>query len=101
MKDKTISVLTRRQFLRQAACAALGTGALTATVRDLRFLNAAMAQVDPTDYKAHVCIFLSGGNDSNNLIIPTIPAEYVDYSAIRSDGFAIPISFALNVVLPI
>jgi uncharacterized protein (DUF1501 family) len=101
MKDKTISVLTRRQFIRQAACAALGTGALTATVRDLRFLNAAMAQVPPTDYKALVCIFLSGGNDSNNLIIPTIPAEYADYSAIRSDALALPLSGAPNVVLPI
>jgi uncharacterized protein (DUF1501 family) len=101
MKDKTISVLTRRQFIRQAACAALGTGALSATVRDLRFLNAAMAQVGPTDYKALVCIFLAGGNDSNNLIIPTIPAEYADYSAIRSDALAIPLSGAPNVVLPI
>jgi uncharacterized protein (DUF1501 family) len=101
MKDKAISVLTRRQFLRQAACAALGTGALTATIRDLRFLNAAMAQAVPTDYKALVCIFLAGGNDSNNLIIPTIPAEYADYSTIRSDALAIPLSGAPNVVLPI
>jgi uncharacterized protein (DUF1501 family) len=101
MKDKTISILTRRQFIRQAACAALGTGALTATVRDLRFLNAAVAQSLPTDYKALVCIFLSGGNDSNNLIIPTIPAEYADYSTIRSDVLAIPLSGAPNVVLPL
>src|SRR5215475_9404228 len=101
MKDKTISVLTRRQFIRQAACAALGTGALTATVRDLRFLNAAMAQSLPNDYKALVCIFLSGGNDSNNLIVPTIPAEYADYSTIRSDVLALPLSGAPNVVLPI
>jgi len=101
MKDKTISVLTRRQFLRQATCAALGTGALTATIRDLRFLNAAMAQAVPTDYKALVCIFLAGGNDSNNLVIPTIPAEYADYSTIRSDALAIPLSGAPNVVLPI
>jgi uncharacterized protein (DUF1501 family) len=101
MKDKTISVLTRRQFLRQAACAALGTGALTATVRDLRFLNAAVAQSLPTDYKALICIFLSGGNDSNNLIVPTIPAEYADYSTIRSDALALPLSGAPNVVLPI
>lgn len=101
MKDKTVSVLTRRQFIRQAACAALGTGALTAAVRDLRFLNAAMAQSVPTDYKALVCIFLSGGNDSNNLIIPTIAAEYADYSAIRNDALALPLSGAANVVLPL
>jgi len=28
-----------------------------------------------SDYKALVCIFLGGGNDANNLIIPTIQAE--------------------------
>jgi len=101
MKDKSLSVLTRRQFIRQAACAALGTGALTSAVRDLRFLNAAVAQSLPTDYKALVCIFLAGGNDSNNLIVPTIPAEYADYSTIRSDALALPLSGAPNVVLPI
>jgi uncharacterized protein (DUF1501 family) len=101
MTEKNVSVLTRRQFIRQAACAALGTGALTAAVRDLRFVNAAVAQSLPTDYKALVCIFLSGGNDSNNLIVPTIPAEYADYSAIRSDVLALPLSGAPNVVLPI
>src|ERR1041385_7928128 len=101
MKDKSVSVLTRRQFIRQAACAALGTGALTAAVRDLRFMNAAVAQSLPTDYKALVCIFLSGGNDSNNLIVPTIPSEYADYSEIRSDVLALPLSGAPNVVLPL
>jgi hypothetical protein len=38
------SFTTRRKFIRQAACAALGTAALTNTIRDLRFINAAMAQ---------------------------------------------------------
>lgn len=75
MKNKSISVISRRRFIRQAACAALGTGALTSAIRDLRFMNAAMAQSVPSDYKALVCIFLSGGNDSNSLIIPTIQSE--------------------------
>jgi uncharacterized protein (DUF1501 family) len=81
---------TRRKFLRQAACAALGTTALTNTIRDLRFINAAMAQTQMVDYKALVCIFLSGGNDSNNLVIPTIPAEYANYATIRTPVLAIP-----------
>src|SRR5437764_1923985 len=68
MKDKPISIMTRRRFMRQAACAALGTGALTSAVQNLRFMNAAVAQSLPSDYKALVCIFLSGGNDSNNLV---------------------------------
>jgi uncharacterized protein (DUF1501 family) len=103
MKDKPVSVITRRGFIRQAACAALGTGALSAAIGDLRFINSAVAQSAINDYKALVCIFLSGGNDSNNLIIPTIQAEYDDYAAIRSDVLAIPISGAPsnNLTIPL
>ncbi len=84
------SVITRRKFIRQAACAALGTSALTNTIRDLRFINAAMAQTGISDYKALVCIFLAGGNDANNLFIPTIPSEYASYATIRQASLAIP-----------
>src|SRR5262245_43658236 len=101
MKDKSVSVITRRRFIRQAACAALGTGALTAAIRDLRFMNAAVAQSGISDYKALVCIFLSGGNDSNNLIIPTIQSEYDDYASIRTDVLALPLSGAPNPVIPL
>jgi uncharacterized protein (DUF1501 family) len=93
--------MTRRGFIRQAACAALGTGALSAAIGDLRFINSAAAQSISGDYKALVCIFLSGGNDSNNLIIPTIQSEYDDYAGIRSDVLAIPISGAPNVAIPL
>lgn len=102
MQEKQFSVLTnRRQFIRQAACAALGMGAMTAFIKDLRFINAAVAQSNINDYKALVCIFMAGGNDSNNLIIPTIQSEYDNYAAIRTDVLAIPLSGAPNVVLPI
>ena len=43
-----------------------------------------------TDYKALICIFLQGGNDSNNLFIPTIPAEWANYATIRTPVLAIP-----------
>src|SRR5215831_3228017 len=92
MKDKNVSVITRREFLRRAACAAVGTAAMTSAIRDLRFMNAAVAQSNVTDYKALVCIFLSGGNDSNNLVIPTIQSEYDNYAAIRTDVLAVPLS---------
>src|ERR1700760_3805951 len=95
MKDKNVSVITRRDFLRRAACAAVGTAAMTSAIRDLRFMNAAVAQSNVTDYKALVCIFLAGGNDSNNLIMPTISSEYNNYSAIRTLVLAIPQSAIL------
>jgi uncharacterized protein (DUF1501 family) len=98
MTDKRFPLLqTRREFIRQVACATLGTAALTAAIRDLRFMNAAVAQSNIIDYKALVCIFLQGGNDSNNLVLPTIQAEYDNYAAIRTPVLAIP----QNTILPI
>ena len=75
---------SRRSFFRQAACAAVGTLSIATTLRDLRFINTAAAQGTFTDYKALVCIFLSGGNDSNNLIIP-VGTEYGNYAAVRQN----------------
>ena len=92
MKQKKISVITRRDFLRRAACAAVGTVAMTSAIRDLRFMNAAVAQssIPLGDYKALVCIFLAGGNDSNNLIIPAVTSEYNNYASIRTPILALP-----------
>src|SRR5437762_10817537 len=99
MESKPFSLLkTRRDFIRQAACAALGTAALSTVIRDLRFINAAMAQTQVNDYKALVCVFLSGGNDSNNLIIPTAPDEYQYYSSIRTPVLALPRASVLDIV---
>lgn len=98
MNKKDISAISRRDFLRRAACAAVGTVAMTATIRDLRFMNAAVAQSDITDYKALVCIFMQGGNDSNNLIIPTLQSEYNNYAAIRTPVLAIPQSALLSLM---
>lgn len=87
----------RRSFFRQAACAAVGTLSIATTLRDLRFINTAAAQGTPlSGYKALVCIFLSGGNDSNNLIIP-VGSEYGNYAAIRQN-LALPESMVLPVV---
>jgi uncharacterized protein (DUF1501 family) len=97
MKYNPYSDLTRRQFIRRAACAAVGTVAMTSAIRDLRFMNAAVAQSNITDYKALVCIFLQGGNDSNNLIIPTLQSQYNNYANIRSPVLAIPQSAILPV----
>ena len=60
---------TRRTFIRQAACAALGTSGLLTTICDLRKISAATF-APAADYKALVCLFLYGGNDANNVLIP-------------------------------
>ena len=97
MNDKQFSAISRRDFLRRAACAAVGTAAMTSAIRDLRLMNAAVAQTNITSYKALVCIFLQGGNDSNNLIIPTLQSQYNNYAAIRTPVLAIPQSAILPV----
>ena len=96
MKAKSLADISRREFIRRAACAAVGTAAMTAAIRDLRFMNAAVAQTNITDYKALICIFLAGGNDSNNLVLPTVTSEYNNYASIRTPVLAIPSAAILN-----
>jgi uncharacterized protein (DUF1501 family) len=53
------------------------------------------------DYKALVCVFLNGGNDSNNMVVPKHNAGYAEYSAARSaQGLAIPQANLLSMTPP-
>lgn len=85
---------TRRTFIRQAACAALTTTGILNTIFDLRRLSA--APLDTSDYKALICLFLYGGNDANNLIVPHDTSGYASYAAARGT-LAIP----QNTLLPL
>jgi uncharacterized protein (DUF1501 family) len=61
---------SRREFLRNMACIACSGGA-AAMVPQLRMMGTAMAETASlTGYKALVCIYLQGGNDSWNLVVP-------------------------------
>jgi uncharacterized protein (DUF1501 family) len=62
---------SRRDFLRQSACASLGVTGLVNALAQMRLMTAAMAQSPSgSGYKALVCLFLNGGHDSNNLLVP-------------------------------
>ena len=61
---------TRRDFLRQIGCGALTATAALTGARDLFVMNALAAAAGPSDYKALVCVFLFGGNDANNVVVP-------------------------------
>jgi uncharacterized protein (DUF1501 family) len=76
--------LRRRSFIRYASLAAAGN---LAGMRPFGALNA-LANTTP-DYKALVCIFLYGGNDANNMIVPYDTKGYANYAAIRA-GLALP-----------
>ena len=69
----------RREFLRRAG--ALSAGGLVRLLPMAPF--AAAAQSAPSDYKALVCVFLYGGVDGNNLVVPADTAGYAGYAAAR------------------
>ncbi len=97
MKDTT-----RRDFLCRTGCAALGAAAFSAGFKKLGLMSlyaeeASQAAVSP-GYQALVCIFLFGGNDSNNMIVPIDATGYAAYSGVRaSSGLAL----AQGTLLPI
>lgn len=82
---------SRRQFIGEASCAAIGSTSVLSTLLNLTMANHAAAQGGVgTQRKALVCVFLSGGCDTFNLLIPRDhPGAYDDYAASRS-GLAIP-----------
>ena len=71
--------LTRRKFIGNA-CAAVGATGLLSALAQLRVIGAVAGDAaglqPPSDYKALVCVFLYGGNDSNNVIIPYDTTSY-------------------------
>ena len=71
---------TRRDMLRLACCSAAGASLLGGLSK--LGLVSALAQ-GTTDYKALVCIFMFGGNDSNNMLVPT-DSRYAQYLQARS-----------------
>jgi uncharacterized protein (DUF1501 family) len=89
--SKTTMNASRRLFLRQAgSLSALGAvgGPLAL---NLAAMGSAAAQ-SAADYKALVCIFMFGGNDSMNMVLPTDAASWANYTALRNQA---PDSIAL------
>jgi uncharacterized protein (DUF1501 family) len=77
----------RRQFLGQASCAAVSSIPVLNTLLNLSFAEKISALTAPTnsDYRAVVCVFLSGGNDSFNMLVPRETSAYAQYQATRSN----------------
>ena len=76
---------SRRDFLRKLACVACGGGS-AAMIPQLRMMGTALASTTQalSGYKALVCIYLSGGNDGWNLLVPYDNTRYNIYAAARS-----------------
>lgn len=86
----------RRKFLGQCCAAVSATGMLS-TLAQLRMMGAvaspdngpaapARAGALPADYKALVCLFLAGGNDANNMVVPFDTEGYNAYASAAGRG---------------
>ncbi len=84
--------LQRRSFLKKLALG-VGSTSLLAAQGKLQLMQSAMAASSDysalTDHKSLVCIFLFGGNDAFNMLVPYEQAAYDQYKTSRS-GLALP-----------
>ena len=97
----------RRKFI-GACCAAVGATGMLSTLAQLRMMGAVASPDNgptppptagalPPDYKALVCLFLAGGNDANNMLVPFDAAGYAAYNSAAGRGvLALPQSELLG-----
>jgi uncharacterized protein (DUF1501 family) len=100
LEQKIMLIPSRRKFLR-ISCRSLGTLGAASLMSRFSQVNALAQDSCPADYKALVCIFLFGGNDGNNTVVPistpSNPANsYSNYAQVRG-GLALPAA-NLNVI---
>ena len=94
---------SRRAFLQRASALSLA-GTATPWALNLAAMGEAAAQT-ATDYKALVCVFLYGGNDYGNTLIPVDATNYAAYAGMRptlaySAASLVPTTLAPSVALP-
>lgn len=103
----------RREFLIKTGCT-LSMTAMATQMRHFGLMSAIAQEADdkskelvPSDYRALVCIFLAGGNDGNNTVVPNHPGDatisgYPVYDAARGGAFqlAIPQANLLPITVP-
>jgi uncharacterized protein (DUF1501 family) len=72
----------------------MAAGGSALALRPFGAMNA-LAQTT-SDYRALVCVFLFGGNDSNNMLVPFDATGYANYASLRG-----PIALGRNALLPL
>jgi len=98
MEEKKKNILSRRRFIGQTSCAAVGYTTLLSSLLNLKAFEAAAVgcSEQPDNYKALVCVLLSGGADSYNMLMPRGGIAFDDYLTTRSN-LAIPASSMLQI----
>ena len=79
--------ISRRQFIGQANCAAVGTASLLSSLLSLRLTAGAVSANAFNDYKVLICLFLNGGNDSFNMLVPRDDDAYSEYAQVRGGTY--------------
>ena len=76
---------TRRHFFGRSACAAMSSLPVMNTLLNLQLAGRAAADGAPTDHRTLVCIFLNGGMDSFNWLVPRDSARHATYTTTRGN----------------
>ncbi|MEM7704056.1 MAG: DUF1501 domain-containing protein [Pseudomonadota bacterium] len=95
MKQQSVN---RRAFLRSLMAAGVSTAGAVGALSTLSRAHAASSLAvkgSPADYKALVTVFLYGGNDSFNMIVPS-DSRYAEYASARTN-MAVPQAQLLNI----
>ena len=74
--------IARRAFLQRLGQLGVA-GAAAPWAINLAAIGEAAAAISASDYKALVCIFLYGGNDNGNTVIPYDTSGHADYATVR------------------
>jgi len=75
-----MKTLNRRDFLRTS-----GAAAVFAATPGLAYSQVVGGAGPFDDYRALVCVFMFGGNDSYNMLVPNTPVEYQAYASSRQN----------------
>lgn len=100
MNDEPTSVArsSRRKFLGRMGCGAMSSLPVLNTLLNLRLAEGIATATAPAnnEYRALVCIFLTGGCDTFNVLVPRDPSAYATYQSSRSN-LALPSSNLIDI----
>jgi uncharacterized protein (DUF1501 family) len=80
--------MKRRDFIQRALCATASSALFTSFAGKLSLAHAAALsgrRLLGGDYRALVCVYLYGGNDAFNMLVPTSTSEYNEYATARGN----------------
>lgn len=90
--------MKRRDFIQRALCTTASSALFTSFAGKLSLAHASAVsgrRLLGSDYRALVCVYLYGGNDGFNMMVPTSSAQYAQYQASRG-ALALPLAELLS-----